>query len=597
MRGELARVLGLLGGLGFGLGPAACSGEITPGASGSLAGGAATKPGSAKPSSQPGAQPGGDPSSDSLADPSSAPSDPANVPDDRGTCRPPPSRVVRLSKLELQNSVADLLATTRKVDVADDAKFLNFSSNAEALVTPPFANALKSTAEALAAELRAGVNPADFGSGCTSSDADARTCATTFIDRYAQRAFRRPLAPEERDGLLAVYDAGREAGEDGDVEDRFRAGIDYTLRAIVQSPSFLYRVELGDPDAVDAGVTALTPYEVASALSYTLLASPPDDALLAAAAAGELASPEELEEQARRLVAERPERFAAQQRRFVREWLGIDFSVPAWDKNTDVYPLYSAELKSAIDQETDLDLDDWVAQGPTLTSLLTRSETFVNAINAPLFGLSADPGAMTKVALDLEQRSGILTMPAFLGTRAHSDSSAPILRGISIVRDVMCLTIPPPPPNVPQLPPVTDTSFTTTRDRVEKHVVSGTCPGCHSKINPLGYPFESYDGLGVFRTTENGYDVDPSGAIVGTAASDQPVADAIELTQALTASAEVQECFARQVFRYAFGRQDTAEDECSLRAATEAYRAQELDARELLFSLVTSEAFTQRASE
>jgi DNA-binding Lrp family transcriptional regulator len=493
--------------------------------------------------------------------------------------------------------VIDLLATMRKVDLADDAKFLNFSSNAEALVTPPFANALKSTAEALAADVRAALKPADFGSHCTSSDADARACATTLIERYGQKAFRRPLAQEETDGLLAVYDAGRETGTDGDVEARWRAGVDYTLRAMLQSPSFVYRIELGDPDAIVAGVTNLTPYEVASALSYMIVASPPDDALLAAAAAGELASPEALDAQARRLVAEMPERFAAQQRRFVREWLAIDFGVPAWDKNTDIYPLYTPELKSAIDQETDLDIDDWVAQGPTLTSLLTRSETFVNAVNAPLYGLTADAGPMSKVALDPEQRSGILTMPAFLGTRAHSDSSAPILRGISIVRDVMCLTIPPPPPNVPQLPPVSDTSFTTTRDRVEKHVASGACPGCHARINPLGYPFERYDGLGVYRTTENGYDVDPSGAIVGTAASDRTVADAIELTAALTESPEVQECFSRQVFRYTFGRQDSADDECTLRAATEAYRAKQLDERELLFSLIASPTFAQRSSE
>ena len=161
----------------------------------------------------------------------------------------------------------------------------------------------------------------------------------------------------------------------------------------------------------------------------------------------------------------------------------------------------------------------------------------------------------------------------------------------------MCLTIPAPPPNVPQLPPVSDTSFTTTRDRVEKHVASGSCNGCHAKINPLGYPFESYDGLGVYRTTENGYPIDASGAIVGTARPIEPVTNAIELTRALANSAEVQECFSRQVFRNAFGRQDTARDECSVRAATEAYRAKGLDARELLVSLVKSQTFAQRSSE
>ena len=85
------------------------------------------------------------------------------------------------------------------------------------------------------------------------------------------------------------------------------------------------------------------------------------------------------------------------------------------------------------------------------------------------------------------------------------------------------------------------------------------------KINPIGYPFESYDGLGVYRTTENGYPIDSSGAIVGTRSSDRPVANAVELTRALAGSTEVQECFSRQVFRNAFGRQDTARDECAVR--------------------------------
>lgn len=573
----------------------ACHGEISASPSGS------------DPDSSPAAKSGARSRARATADPSSEPTavdpgastdptDPSDTPIDTSQCRPPPSRVVRLSKLELQNSVSDLLGTTRTLDLADDAKFLSFSANAGALVTPPFANAMKSNAEALAADFRAALRPADFGADCTKSDDTARACATKLIAKYGRKAFRRPLEDEESAGLLAVYDAGRETGADGDVEDRFRAGADFAMRAILQSPGFLYRIELGDPSAIVAGVADLTPYEVASALSYMLVASPPDDALLAAAAAGELSSADALDEQARRLVAQMPERFAAQLRRFVREWLAIDFSVPAWDKNTEIYPLYSPELERAIDEETDLDIDDWVSGGPTLTALLTRSETFVNATNAPLFGMTAPSGPMTKVPLDPEQRSGILTMPAFLGTRAHSDSSAPILRGISIVRSVMCLTIPPPPPNVPQLPPVSDTSFTTTRDRVEKHVAAGACPGCHSKINPLGYPFESYDGLGVYRTRENGYDVDSSGAIVGTASSDQEVADAIELTHALADSAEVQDCFARQVFRATFGREETAGDECSLRAAIAAYRSHQLDARELLFSLLQSATFTRRSS-
>jgi hypothetical protein len=565
---------------------AGCTGQID----------ALTSPGEPSDTAKPGASDDGQDPSDS--DPARDPSDPASGDTfDMRQCRPPPSRVVRLSKLELQNSITDLLSTKRAIDLPDDAKFVNFSSNAEALVTPPFANALKSSAEQLAADFRASAVPAQLGSNCSASETAARACAATFVNTYGQKAFRRPLEPSERDGLLAVYDAGRETGTDGNVQDRFKAGLDYTLRALLQSPDFVYRSELGDASAGAGGVTSLTPHELASSLSYLLTASPPDAALIEAAAKGQLATAAGREREARRLLSALPQRFAAQTRRFVREWLAIDLSAPSWDKDTAIYPLYSAALKSAIDQETNLYLDDWVAQGPTLTALLTRAETFVNAVNAPLYGLTASAGSMTKVALDPAQRSGILTSPAFLGTLAHRDSSSPILRGVAVVRSVMCLTIPPPPPNVPQLPAVTDKSFTTTRDRVEKHVASASCSGCHGRINPLGYPFESYDGLGVFRTKENGYAVDASGAIVGTEASDRAVGNALELTRALAESAEVQRCFARQVFRNAFGRMETARDECALRAAIDAYQAEQLDTRELLVSLIESQTFAQRSND
>jgi hypothetical protein len=201
---------------------------------------------------------------------------------------------------------------------------------------------------------------------------------------------------------------------------------------------------------------------------------------------------------------------------------------------------------------------------------------------------------MQKTTLDPTQRAGILTMAGFLGTRAHTDSSAPILRGISIVRSVMCGSIPAPPPNVPQLPPVSDTTYTTTRDRVEKHVAAPTCQGCHSRINPLGYPLESYDGLGVYRTTENGYPVDSSGAVVGTQASDQPVANAVELAHVLAQSQEVQACFSRQLFRSTFGREEEDADACTVRDATLAYQAKGLDAKEALIAMLKSKTFAQR---
>src|SRR6185369_15878605 len=163
-------------------------------------------------------------------------------------------------------SISDLLGKTTEVALPDDAKFLNFSSNAEALVTPPFGNALQSAVETLAQAFSTNLDTTPLGSDCSSSDASARSCAATFIGKYGQKAYRRPLAQPEIDALLVVYDAGRETGTPGNVSERFEAGVSYALQAILQSPDFIYRIELGEPNAAPGSVTSLTPYEVASSL-------------------------------------------------------------------------------------------------------------------------------------------------------------------------------------------------------------------------------------------------------------------------------------------------------------------------------------------
>ena len=182
IRRNVAQALVLLGGLHVSSMSVGCTGEITR--SGSPGSAASSKP-SSTPSSTPSSNPSSNPSEDPNSSPTSNPNDAKDAAVDTSQCRPPPSRIVRLSKLEIQNSVADLLATTRSVDLADDAKFLNFSSNAAALYTSPFANALKSTAEMLAADFRAAWS-------LPSSAAVARTAMTTRA--HARRRSSTPTA-------------------------------------------------------------------------------------------------------------------------------------------------------------------------------------------------------------------------------------------------------------------------------------------------------------------------------------------------------------------------------------------------------------------
>lgn len=516
-----------------------------------------------------------------------------------GPSEPLGARIRRLNKLELRNTVADLIsdpAAALTNELESDPRTMGFSTGDERGITSGYVDALKRVAEGISSEFRKGVAQPRFAASCFANDAGARTCADKFVRDFVRRAFRRPLEDSEVAGFLAVYDAGRDTGTDGNVTERFKAGLDYVVRTVMQSPHFVFRTELGAVSAQPGATTPLTPFEVASALSYGIIASPPDAPLLDAAAAGELASRDQIIAQARRLIMQRPERFQPQIRSFVLEWLRIDYDKPDWNKDTTAYPRFSAALKDAFAQETAMYLDGWLNSGASFTALMIGTDGFVNNLNGPIYGRGAagTSATFTKVPLDATQRAGILTQPSFLGSYAHPDGTSPVLRGLAILSQFLCGTPPPVPAMVPPLPPVDKTVIKTSRQRFEKHTSAAFCKSCHETFDPMGFVFENYDAVGAFRTEENGVPVDSTGAIVGTAASDQPIATAVAMAKALAASPDVYECFTRQAFRFEVGRQELPGDQCAVRQHTRAFTDSGLDLRELLISIVASPAFGNR---
>jgi len=514
---------------------------------------------------------------------------------------PPATRIRRLTRFELTNTLVDLLGANAgplAAGLEPDSQALGYSTGDQRGVSDAYVGGLSTMAQGLGALVRAtAVSPSPtFATTCFATDDAARACADKLVRDLGGRAFRRPLEDREVTALLGVYDAGRATGTDGDVTSRMQAGLDYTTRAIFQSPHFIFRTELGATTALASTATTLTPYELASALSYGTIASPPDATLTAAAAAGALGTPDQIGAQARRLIASRPDRFKAMVGEFTVEWLGINFDKPAWNKDAKAYPKFASTLKTTFAEETQAFLADWIDAGSSLPRLLTSTDGFVNRDNAPIYGLTSTSATFVKTPLPAGQRAGILTQPAFLGSAAHTDGSSPVYRGLAVLSQLLCKSAPPVPAMVPPLPAVDKTMIKTTRQRYEVHETAAFCAACHSTFDPMGYTFESYDGLGQWRTMENGAAVDPSGAIVGTDASDGPMANAVALATALAASPEVQACYARQVFRFDVGRLETDADGCSLAQATTAYQAKNLDLRELLVALATSPAFRARTA-
>jgi hypothetical protein len=517
-----------------------------------------------------------------------------------GGAKPPTTRVRRLTKVEIQSSATvvfaqDPSAALSNLD-ADSQIGGGYSNSDQLVVSGSFANGLNLAAETIGAQFKSTVTQAAYGSSCYASDSGAEACAQTFIQTFGKKIFRRDITADDVTALMTVYTAGREVGIDGDAGDRFATGLSWIVRAMVQSPDFLYLTELGDPKVANGGKTTLVPSEIASALSYSILGMPPDDQLVAAAAQSQLATAEQRSAQALRLIAAYPDSWTQQMRQFVLQWLGINFSRPEWQKSTDALPLFSADLKAALQTETDLFVDDWLMSpgGPHLDVLLTTPSTFVNQVNAPLYGVTASGASFQKVDLDPAQRGGILTMAGFLGSTSHVAETSPVIRGKVIMQKFLCRNPPPPPPVVPPLPPVDQAAPTTTRARFAAHLTNPACSDCHSTFQPMGDAFEEYDALGMFRSDQNGYPIDSSGALVGATGGDQPVANAVELAKLLAHSPDTVDCFARQAFRFTIGHLETDYDQCSVAQVKQTLSTTELDVRQMISSIVSSNSFVVR---
>ena len=505
------------------------------------------------------------------------------------------ARIRRLTRLEMENTLGDLLGEEARAlanEIEPDTLAIGYSTGDERSISANYVEELRNVAEAAAADLGDALESEALASSCFASAETGAACARRFLEDFGARAYRRPLSNEELDGLLEVYALGRATAADGDEESAVRAGLGYGVRALLQASSFVFRTELGEPDA-EGDRVALTPYEAASELSYTLIASPPDAELVASAASGALVQVGERAAQGQRLLDAYPERFARQAERFIREWLSIDVNSPAWNKDTDLYPTAGRTLKDALDQETTLFLRDW-ATGASFSELLTTTRAFVSKDNASVYGVDSTNDDFAPVELDGSRRAGILTLPAFLGSRAHTDASSPVLRGIAVMRQLLCLEPPPIPDMVPPLPAADEAQGKTTRARYEAHTSVPLCAGCHASFEPMGFAFEHYDALGQYRDEENGEPVDSSGAIVGTTSSDGPVADAVELANRLAESADVQSCFVRHAYRFALGRRDTQAEACAIDDFARSFRDGELDVRRLMLALATSPTTFER---
>ncbi len=390
--------------------------------------------------------------------------------------------------------------------------------------------------QALAEDHRAAVVP------CTPSATVDDACAEQFVRTLGRRAWRRSLTEEEVTRLVGV--AQLAATQLGD----FHQGLEFALAALLQSPNFLYRVELGEPDANDPALRRLTGAELATRLAYFLWNTTPDDTLLDAAELGALDTDEGLQTQLARMLADPRARQGV--RAFFDDMLRL-YVLDDMIKDTTVFVHMSPDVGPAAREETLLGLEALVAEGGDYRSFYTTRRTFVDRKLAAIYGVRAPAReGFGEVTLpDDGGRRGFLGQVGFLAPNAHAVSSSATRRGIFLREVVLCQEIPAPPAGVNTSIPEPDADARTLRERVAVHLEDPSCASCHRLMDPIGLGLENFDGLAGWRTTEAGATIDPSGELDGVA-----FADAWELGQVVADHPRVGACLAETMYRYAVGR-------------------------------------------
>jgi hypothetical protein len=426
---------------------------------------------------------------------------------------------------------------------------------------------------------------------------DPATRAGNFVKTFGGRAYRRPLGEMEINRYLELFNKGAALIASGDV---FADGVEIVLRALFQSPHFLYRIETSD--RVLQGKIPLGDYEIATRLSYSLTNSTPDDALLTAAAAKMLSSRYQLGEQAKRLL-ESPAGQAVVSD-FHYQLLRLDNDDQIAKNPQQAPPFFTADLNPALKGETLAFVKDVVyGQSKGVAELLTAPYTFADSRVAKIYGVTApapaagQPDPCVRIALDPGQRAGVLTQAGFLSFYGDDRTPNLIVRGARIAQDVLCVDIPQPPASVPPLPDLQPNS--TNRKRVEELTKNAPCNACHTAlINPLGFAFENLDGFAQFQTQENGQPIDASGTYT-IDGKEVTFNGAVALMKIIAQSRQAHDCYARHLAEYLYGREVNTSDDADriLIAQAGAHAKADPSAKDLILKLVTAEAFLNRAPE
>jgi hypothetical protein len=493
---------------------------------------------------------------------------------------PGPRLIRRLTAEQYQNTLAALVGDGFPVEeVFSDPAINGFHVDADAaLVSDLTAELLMNYAERVAAWVLD--NQVWRVATCNTHE---ESCHRQVISEFGRRAFRREPTDEQMNTYLSLFAA----------EESFEAGLYVVLSTMLQSPYLLYRRELGEPDPENPGQYRLTPYEVASELSYFLSNGPPDDQLLNAAAEGRLTTREELDQQVYGLLSRDGSQnaFAA----FVHGWLEVD---TLYKKAKDPAVLeFSQPLREAMLGETRSLFLELFQSGGTIADLFTADFTMLNQPLAELYGFGGVSGdGFTRVAVEGRRSTGILGHASFLTEHSLPDNSSPVQRGRVVRERLLCQDLPPVPENLDTN--LSDAAgFSNNRERYEQHSADPACAGCHRLIDPVGFAFENYDAFGRYRESENGTPIDASGELSGVVGGPVPLSGLQSLSDFLSISDEARSCLIRYWSYFAYGREGWSEQQCNHDAIRAEAAANDYKLQSTLFAILHAPHFSRRVAD
>ena len=497
----------------------------------------------------------------------------------------------RLTLPQYRNSVTDLLgaAALPTTEFEADSPLSGFVSIGAARLALSAEITEEFEAAALQIAHNALANTAGRAAllGCTPAGVTDDACTTKFLGTMGRRAWRRPLTTAEVGSLAALVKPIQTALND------YFGGLEYGVAALLESPHFLYREEIGTPSAANPAVAVFDDHELATRLSFFLWNTTPDDALLDAADAHQLTTTAGFGAQVKRLLAS--PRATDAVKNFFTEYFRLA-ELDTLAQLPSQYPENTATIGPAMREETARFMAN-IALAPNVDyrSMFDSRDTFVNAELAKLYGLPAVTGTdfVPTTLPDSGLRAGYLGQASFLALNAHATGTSPTYRGKFIQEMLRCETIPPPPMNVPPLPMDATVANQTMRQKLEAHRANEPCATCHSIMDPMGLAFENFDAMGVFRTMDAGQTIDASGTLNG-----QNFPGPRQLEELLKQDPAVGQCAARNLYRYAMGHVEGAEgnEEPAIALIVSAFEASTYQFTSLVQAVVTSSAFTTAAT-